>query len=78
MGTFIPPQLESKGKKKSVSKAPIESKPQLRELTEQILLQDYAPVGVLVNQSGDILYIHGRTGMYLEPAPGVAVARIIS
>ena len=70
--TFIPPRLESKEPKKSVSKAPIESKPQLRELTEQILLQDYAPVGVLVNKNGDILYIHGRTGMYLEPAPGMA------
>jgi two-component system CheB/CheR fusion protein len=72
MGTFISPRLEIKETKKSVSKAPVESKPQLRELTEQILLEDYAPIGVLVNHRGDILYIHGRTGMYLEPAPGVA------
>jgi two-component system CheB/CheR fusion protein len=72
IGTFIPPRLEIKETKKSVIKAPVESKPQLRKLTEQILLQDYAPVGVLVNHRGDILYIHGRTGMYLEPAPGVA------
>jgi two-component system CheB/CheR fusion protein len=72
VGTFIPPRLEIKETKKSVSKAPVESKHQLRELTEQILLQDYVPVGVLVNHRGDILYIHGRTGMYLEPAPGVA------
>jgi two-component system CheB/CheR fusion protein len=71
IGTFIPPRLEIKETKKSVIKAPVESKPQLRELTEHILLQDYAPVGVLVNHRGDILYIHGRTGMYLEPAPGV-------
>jgi two-component system CheB/CheR fusion protein len=33
-------------------------------------LQQYAPVGALVNQRGDILYLHGRTGLYLEPAPG--------
>ena len=28
--------------------------------------------GALVNGHGDILYLHGRTGMYLEPAPGEA------
>jgi two-component system CheB/CheR fusion protein len=42
----------------------------LRELTEQALLQQLAPAGALVNGQGDILYLHGRTGMYLEPAPG--------
>ena len=31
-----------------------------------------APVGALVNDQGDILYLHGRTGLYLEPAPGEA------
>ena len=44
----------------------------LRELTEQALLQQIAPAGALVNGQGDILYLHGRTGMYLEPAPGEA------
>ncbi|MDR3602956.1 MAG: chemotaxis protein CheB [Desulfosporosinus sp.] len=42
----------------------------LRQLTEQALLQQIAPVGVLVNAQGDILYLHGRTGMYLELAQG--------
>jgi two-component system CheB/CheR fusion protein len=31
-----------------------------------------APAGALVNGQGDILYLHGRTGLYLEPAPGEA------
>jgi two-component system CheB/CheR fusion protein len=44
----------------------------LRELTEQTLLQHVGMVGVLVNATGDILYQHGRAGMYLEPAPGEA------
>ena len=44
----------------------------LRELTEQALLQQVAPAGALVNSRGDILYLHGRTGMYLELAPGEA------
>ncbi len=42
----------------------------LRELTEQALLLQVAPTGALVNDHGDILYLHGRTGMYLEPPPG--------
>ena len=42
----------------------------LRELTEQALLAHVAPTGALVNARGDILYLHGRTGLYLEPAPG--------
>ena len=42
----------------------------LRELTEQALLEQIAPAGALVNRRGDILYVYGRTGKYLEPAPG--------
>ena len=44
----------------------------LRDLTEQALLRQVAPTGALVNGYGDILYLHGRTGMYLEPVPGEA------
>jgi two-component system CheB/CheR fusion protein len=42
----------------------------LRETTERALLQQLVAAGALVNGNGDILYIHGRTGMYLEPAEG--------
>jgi two-component system CheB/CheR fusion protein len=42
----------------------------LRELTEQALLKQIAPSSALVNSQGDILYLHGRTGMYLEPNVG--------
>jgi two-component system CheB/CheR fusion protein len=48
------------------------NRPPLRELTEQALLQQIISAGVLVNRDGDILYLHGRTGIYLEPAPGEA------
>jgi two-component system CheB/CheR fusion protein len=77
IGTFIPPRLESTETKRPFGKVSIESKPQLRELIEQTMLQYYAPDGVLVNQRGDILYIHGHTGMYLEPAPGEAGLNIL-
>ena len=44
----------------------------LRELMEQALLKQAAPPSALVTRQGDILYLHGRTGMYLEPTSGVA------
>jgi two-component system CheB/CheR fusion protein len=44
----------------------------LRELTEEALLQQLAPASALVNGHGDIRYLHGRTGMYLEPVAGEA------
>ncbi len=40
------------------------------QLTEQLILQGHAPAAVLVTADGDILYISGRTGKYLEPAAG--------
>lgn len=42
----------------------------LEYLTDQLIQQRFAPAAVLVNGDGDILYISGRTGRYLEPAAG--------
>ena len=44
----------------------------LRELTEQALLEEVTPVAALVDHRGDLLYLHGRAGTFLEPAPGEA------
>ena len=51
-----------------------ETKPpaSLQSLADQLVLQRYAPPAVLVNDKGDILYVSGRTGKYLEPAAGKA------
>jgi len=46
--------------------------PNLQEMADQILLNRYAPSAVLTGEKGDILYISGRTGKYLEPAVGKA------
>jgi two-component system CheB/CheR fusion protein len=37
-----------------------------------LILRSYAPPTVLANDKGDIFYISGRTGKYLEPAAGKA------
>lgn len=42
----------------------------IQSLADQVLLQRFSPPAVLVNNKGDILYISGRTGKYLEPAAG--------
>jgi len=42
----------------------------LGQLADQLIQQTWAPAAVLVNGEGDILYISGRTGKYLEPAAG--------
>ena len=37
---------------------------------DDILLQQYTPVGVVVNDQFDIVQFRGATGEYLEPSPG--------
>jgi two-component system, chemotaxis family, CheB/CheR fusion protein len=44
----------------------------LQAAADQVLLQVYAPAAVVLNGDGDIVYISGRTGKYLEPAAGKA------
>ncbi len=43
----------------------------IRTLADQVLLQRFAPASVLVNDKGDILYMTGLIGKYLEPVAGV-------
>jgi two-component system, chemotaxis family, CheB/CheR fusion protein len=67
--TAVVPRTEAglSGGGETVGRAP---KLQLAVLLEKALLNRYAPASVIVNDRGDILYIHGRTGDYLEPATG--------
>ena len=51
-------------------KASVPARPTLRELTEQLLLQHFSPAAVMVNRRGDILYLHGRAGKFMELAAG--------
>ncbi|MFO7525898.1 MAG: chemotaxis protein CheB, partial [Ignavibacteriaceae bacterium] len=46
------------------------------QLAQKIILQSYKPNCVIVSESGDILYIHGKTGKYLELSDGEAKMNI--
>ena len=39
-----------------------------RGIVDQLLLEQLVPPSVLVNQSGEILHVHGKTGRFLGPA----------
>ena len=73
LGQFFPPVAALNPALPQASrKTAFPTKLPLRELTEQAILSQVAPASALVNGQGDILYLHGRTGMYLEPTPGHA------
>ena len=43
---------------------------QIAKSIERVLLQDYAPACVIINEQNEIVYFFGRTGKYLEPSQG--------
>lgn len=58
--------------------ADIQPQANIQSLAEQYLLRHFSPAGVLVNEDGDIIYISGHTGKYLEPAVGKANMNIFA
>lgn len=43
---------------------------QIARQIEKLLMERYAPTCIIINEHGKIIYIHGHTGNYLEPAQG--------
>jgi two-component system CheB/CheR fusion protein len=50
----------------------------LPTLVGHVLVQHFAPAAVLTTEKGEILYVSGRTGKYLEPAVGKASVNIFA
>ena len=50
----------------------IHGKRPVREIAEQALLNREDMAGIVTNSRGDIIYLHGRSGLYLELSPGEA------
>jgi two-component system CheB/CheR fusion protein len=45
--------------------------------TARLLLEQHTPECIVVNRRGEINFVHGRTGKYLEPAPGRMSTNIV-
>ena len=54
----------------------ISRKKSVEEAFKQILIESYTPASVLITHKGDIQYISGKTGNFLELTPGEAVMNI--
>jgi two-component system CheB/CheR fusion protein len=50
----------------------------LRQSVENQVLEQFAPPYVVVNREGDIVFYSGRTGKYLEAAPGLPTRQILA
>ena len=44
--------------------------PDIQMLVERLVLENYAPAALLVSGKGEMLYVSGKTGSYLEAAAG--------
>ncbi|HSA97394.1 MAG TPA: CheR family methyltransferase, partial [Acidobacteriota bacterium] len=50
--------------------SPMVKETDLSLAAQRVLLESFAPPSVVANEAGEIFYIHGQTGRYLEPAQG--------
>jgi len=50
--------------------------PAITQTAQALLLEYFSPPAVLINAGGDIIYVNGHTGKYLEPSPGKAVMNV--
>jgi two-component system CheB/CheR fusion protein len=47
------------------------------EVTRRVLIQAFAPPSVITDEKGNIVYVHGDTGKYLQPAQGQVSTNVI-
>jgi two-component system CheB/CheR fusion protein len=52
------------------------TKTALYETLSKILLEHYTPASVLIDEKGDIMYVNGKTGKFLEINPGDGLMNI--
>jgi two-component system, chemotaxis family, CheB/CheR fusion protein len=59
-------------------RSPTPNQPHLGELFDHILLEQYAPPSVIINERGEIVYFSSRTSRYLAPPAGMASLDILA
>jgi two-component system CheB/CheR fusion protein len=72
--------LPTHGKEiRSITEAPAGElrMPDLQQQADKILLRDFSPAAVVINSQMDVLHFRGRTGQYLEHAPGAASLNLL-
>lgn len=77
-GIYLPPLAPAAPARWNHSKLDTGQPVAARDLAEQALLEGYIPSSVLINSESQVLYIHGRTGKYLEPASGDASLNLLT
>jgi two-component system CheB/CheR fusion protein len=63
--------------KEAIESAIKRDKTNFAELTKRVLLNSFAPPSVITDEKGNIIYVHGDTGKYLQPAQGQASSNVI-
>ena len=71
------PALKAVSRSPTARPAPRGTAPNVVQLTENIVLEAYAPSYVIINEKYDILHFRGKTGRYLEPPSGEATLNIL-
>jgi two-component system CheB/CheR fusion protein len=80
VGLTYPPPPGSDAELKLSDSRPPQRRHRAREAQSQadhLLLTRYAPPGVIVNDRFEVIQFRGRTGGYLEPAPGQPQANVL-
>ncbi|WP_190300503.1 CheR family methyltransferase [Rufibacter hautae] len=56
--------------------ASVKRESSMGRVVQRLMLNHFAPPTLIINPNGEIFYVHGRTGKYLEPAQGQATLNI--
>jgi two-component system CheB/CheR fusion protein len=70
-----PSTLRGEGPPHQAERAPPPLDPQKE--ADRLVLAQYGPPGVIINDAMEILHFRGHTGPYLEPLPGVASLNLL-
>jgi two-component system, chemotaxis family, CheB/CheR fusion protein len=66
----LPSTLFSQNYRPSSPAGPAKSLPNLQSMADELILRHLSPAAVLVSDKGELLYLNGRTGKYLEAPAG--------
>lgn len=72
VANYFPTKIAKAAQPSSTEVTTITMNGNIQNQVEHLLLKSHTPAAVMINAEGDILFIHGRTGTFLEPAAGRA------